>query len=83
MRNDTTFKTQEEVRRSGVYSVSHAEHSMRDIRLLKGKAFPACPRCSSAIQFTLLSAIEMESVSARFRLLMQDVETERYSRRAA
>jgi len=83
MGNGSTFKTNEEVPRSGIYKVLHAEHSIRDIRLLKGKTFPACPRCSSAIQFTLISAIQIESAGGRFRLLMQDSATERYSRRAA
>jgi DTW domain-containing protein YfiP len=77
MESDTTFKTNEEVPRSGLYRISHTKHPMRDIRLLKGKTFPACPQCSSAIQFALISAIQMESAGARFRLLMQD-EREHY-----
>ena len=83
MGNRSTFKTNEEVPRSGIYRVLHTEHSIRDIRLLKGKTFPACPRCSSAIRFTLISAMQIESAGERFRLLMQDGATERYSRRAA
>jgi hypothetical protein len=82
MGNGSTFKTNEEIPRSGIYRVSHTEHAIRDIRLLKGKIFPACPRCLSAIQFSLISAIPIESAGARFRLLMQVDPSEHYSARA-
>jgi hypothetical protein len=82
MGNGTTFKTSEEIPRSGVYRVLHTEHPIRDGRLLKGRAFPACPRCSSTIQFTLINAIQIESAGGRFRLLMQDDVTQRYSARS-
>jgi hypothetical protein len=72
MGKHTTFKTNEEVPRSGLYRFFHTDHPIRDIRLLKGKTFPACPNCSSAIHFALISAIRIESAGARFRLLMQD-----------
>jgi hypothetical protein len=72
MGNHATFKTNEEVPRSGLYRVFHTDHPIRDIRLLKGKTFPACPNCSSVIQFALIGAIRVESAGARFRLLMQD-----------
>jgi hypothetical protein len=63
-------KTDEQVPRSGTYRVSHA-HVIRDIRLLKGKIFPACPKCSSSMEFLLISAIPVESAAERFRFLMQ------------
>jgi hypothetical protein len=37
MGNGTTFKTSEEVRRSGVYRVLYNEHPILDIRLLKAE----------------------------------------------
>jgi hypothetical protein len=79
MGNRSTFKTNEEVPRSGIYRVLHTKHSMRDITLLKGKTFPACPGCLSAIQFVLIRAIPIESAGARFRLLMQVDPREHYS----
>ena len=59
-------------RRTGVYRVSHAKHPIRDIKLLKGRSFPACPKCSSALQFALIRRIPVESATERFRFLMQD-----------
>jgi hypothetical protein len=67
-----TFTTDEQVPRSGVYRVSHAKHAIRDIKLLKGRSFPACPKCSSALQFALIRPIPVESATERFRFLMQD-----------
>lgn len=69
--NSTLSKTGEQVPRSGTYRVFHA-HALRDIRLLSGNIFPACPRCSDVIRFALISAIPVESAAGRFRLLMQD-----------
>jgi len=65
------FKTNDEIPRSGVYRVFHAQHPMREICLLKDKTFPACPQCLSPIRFALISAIPIESARGRFRLLMQ------------
>ncbi len=70
MDNGDILKTKEQVPRSGIYRVSHT-HPIRDIRLLRGKIFPACPKCSSAMQFALISAIPVESAAGRFRFLMQ------------
>jgi hypothetical protein len=64
------LQTKEQVPRSGTYRVLHT-HPIRDIRLLKGKIFPACPKCSATMQFVLISAIPIESAAGRFRLLMQ------------
>jgi hypothetical protein len=63
-------KTDEQVPRSGTYRVFHG-HVIRDIRLLKGKIFPACPKCSSSMDFLLISAIPVESATGRFRVLKQ------------
>jgi len=82
MANRPTFKTDEEVPSSGLYRVFHTKHPIRDIRLLKGKTFPACPQCSSAVQFALISAIQIESAGGRFRLLMQTDAGEHYSARS-
>ena len=71
MGSPPTFKTNDEIPRSGVYRVFHAQHPMREICLLKDKTFPACPQCSSPIRFALISAIPIESAAGRFRLLMQ------------
>jgi hypothetical protein len=82
MGNGITFKTNEEAPRSGVYRLLHTDNPIRDIRLLKGKAFPACARFSSAIDFTLMSAIQIELAGARFRLLMDADQSEHYSARS-
>jgi len=67
-----TFTTDEQVSISGVYRVSHAQHAIRDIKILKGKSFPACPKCNVAVQFSFIEAIPIESATERFRFLMQD-----------
>ena len=68
-----TFMTDEQVPRSGVYRVAHRKHPIRDIKLLKDVTFPSCPKCSSAVQFALVSAISVESSRERFRFLMQPI----------
>jgi hypothetical protein len=70
MHNNGILKTQGRVPRSGIYRVSHV-HRILDIRLLKGSIFPACPKCSSAMQFALISAVPVESAGGRFRFLTQ------------
>jgi hypothetical protein len=66
-----TFMSGEQVPRSGVYRVGHRKHSIRDIKLLKDGRFPPCPKCLSAVRFTLVIAILAESAKERFRFLMQ------------
>lgn len=78
MGSPTTFKTNDEIPRSGVYRVFHIQHPMQEICLLKDTTFPACPQCSSPIRFTLISAIPIESAAGRFRLLMQARCTRRH-----
>lgn len=67
------FLTHEQVPRSGTYRVSHAEHAIGNIKLLKGSSFPPCPECSAAVQFALIRAIPIESARERFRFLMQEI----------
>src|SRR6185312_367257 len=64
------FTSSEPVPRSGLYRVSHTKHPIRDIKLLKGRRFPACPECSGALQFDLIESLLVESASERFRFLV-------------
>ena len=68
---NSTISTGERVPRSGTYRISHG-HPIPDIRRLQGRICPACPKCSSAMQFTLTSSIPTETARERFRLLMQE-----------
>jgi len=79
MKKVSTMSTGEQVPRSGTYTVFHT-HPIRDIKLLRNWIFPACPKCSSAMQFALAAAIPNESALERFRLLMQEQSPARLDR---
>jgi hypothetical protein len=60
------------VPRSGTYSFFHTHSADREIKLLKGRIFPFCSKCSDLVRFVLLRPVPVESALGRFRLLMHN-----------
>jgi hypothetical protein len=68
--SSNTFTSGQEISLSGIYRVIHTPHPVRsDVRLLRGRVFPGCPKCLAPVQFGLVSAVNVESAQSRFRLL--------------
>jgi len=52
------FKTDAVIPESGIYRVMHAAHRLpHEVTLLKGEKFPKCQKCSHAVTFKLLRAL--------------------------
>jgi hypothetical protein len=56
------FKTDGVIPQSGIYRVYHAAHRLpHEVTLLKGEKFPKCQKCSDAVTFKLLRALDYQS----------------------
>jgi hypothetical protein len=62
------FNTGAVIPASGVYRVAHSAHRLpHEVTLLKGETFPKCQKCSDAVTFTLLRAIQYQDVVREFQ----------------
>ena len=65
------FTTGQTVPRSGIYKILHKHSPANQMTLLRNRHFPSCHRCGIPMNFELVSALPVESATARFRLLMR------------
>jgi hypothetical protein len=68
---DQFFSTGQRVPRSGIYKILHKHSPADQMTLLRNRHFPSCHRCGIPMNFELVSAVPVESATARFRLLMR------------
>jgi hypothetical protein len=68
---DQLFSTGQRVPRSGIYKILHKHSPADQMTLLRDGHFPTCHRCGIPMNFELVSAVPIESATARFRLLMR------------
>ena len=62
------FKTGAVIPASGIYRVAHSAHRLpHEVTLLKGETFPKCQKCSGAVTFTLLRAVQYQDVVREFQ----------------
>jgi hypothetical protein len=60
---EESFKTGAVIVHSGIYRVVHAAHRVpHEVTLLKGETFPKCQKCHEAVTFTLLRALNYQTV---------------------
>jgi hypothetical protein len=61
------FKTGDAIPKSGIYRVMHSAHRLpHEVTLLKGEKFPKCQKCTDAVTFTLIRALNYRTVVTEF-----------------
>ena len=56
------FKTGGAIPQNGIYQVYHRAHRLpHEVTLLKGEKFPKCQKCSDAVRFKLVRALNYQT----------------------
>lgn len=70
------FKTGTVIPASGIYRITHAAHRLpHEVTLLQGETFPKCQKCSDAVTFTLLRALNYRAAvrDAQWRVSLYEL----------
>lgn len=63
------FATGSHIPTSGVYQVVHSAHRLRsEVILIRGDIFPRCSKCSHAVEFVLIRAVQDGFQEGRVRV---------------